>query len=300
VQEMDSTEETQVQKIDFLQTQRVPNILLNEKAVVITDNLNIRNAPSLNGTIIDKYHFGKIVIIYAIRDYKNTINGEYNCWYKLSNAEEVWANALFIKRFPFFINSVEKDYQDSSITIEINNIEQIGSKYYFSIYLLPDSENSIQIEINKTILVNDLHFNIIDNNYDNVYKLTYENMRKLKIELLPIIIQEKYLVEGTFGSSGSTYHMPGYKARYLVWDNGFISKLEISNKDEYFLSGLRIGEKSSYLEKILGFPAEIRYSESYNPIWIYLTSFNNNHVPQTISFEIENENIVNIKWEELL
>jgi hypothetical protein len=284
----------------------VPNILVNEKAVVITDNLNIRNSPSLDGTIIDKYYFGKIVTIRAIRDYKNSINGEYNCWYKLSDTEEVWANALFIKRFPFFINSIEKDNSagiygilSTSITIEINDIIEIDRKYYFSIYFLPDRTNKLQIEMDKTILVNNLHFNIIDNNYDNLYKSTYENMNELINELHPIIIQEEYLIQSTVGRSG-IYYMPGYKADYTTAFGGFITKFEVSNEDQYFFCGLRIGEKSSYLEKIFGFPTEIIYNESHNPIWVYRTSPYYEHMPQNLCFEIENNQIIIIKWEQEL
>jgi hypothetical protein len=292
-----------VQKIDFSQIQLVPNILVNEKAVVITDNLNIRNAPSLNGTIIDKYHFGKIVTIYAIKDYRNTINGEYNCWYKLSDTEEVWSNALFIKRFPFFINSAENiildDRWNISTTIEINDIIEINSKYYFGIYLLPDRTNKLQTGIDKTILINDLHFNIIDNNYSNLYKSTYENMKELIDELHPIIIQEEYFVESIpFADGGGIYYMPGYKAEYNdIWG---ISKLEITNKEQNFFYGLRIGERKSYLEKIFGLPMEIKYSGYNNPIWVYRTSPHYHHSPYTLSFEIENEQILNIIWKQEL
>jgi hypothetical protein len=295
--QVDSSEETKVQKTDTSQTQHVPDILVNEKAVVTTDNLNIRNLPSLDGTIIDNIYFGNVVTIYAIRDYKNTINGEYNCWYKLSNTEEIWANALYIKRFPFFINSDEYidwshvfyEYPSRAI-IKINNFNEFNGKYYFTIiHGYSDEPNELDVEMNTMISIDDIHFTILNNNYDNLYKIVNENIYKINEKLFPTITYDEYL------ASGGIYEKLGYKAFYSYINpayGGFIKKLEIKDKEERFICGLRLGEKRSYLEKIFGFPTEIKYDKSDNIIFSY-SLFND----EFVRFKIENDEITIIEWE---
>jgi hypothetical protein len=294
--QVDFTEETQEQKIDSSQTQRVTDILVNEKAVVITNNLNIRNSPFLNGTIIDKFYFGKIVTIYAIRDYQNIINGEYNCWYKLSNTEEVWANALYIKKFPFFINSDENFYSSNLLynsnfkhIIKINNItENNGIKYFNIIHGYNGDELEIEMDIKFSI--DAYHFTILDNYYDNLYKIVNENIYTIKDKIFPMIIPDKYLIE-----TDDIYEMPGYKVICHVMSSkygGFIRKIEITNKEEHFICGLQLGEKRSYLEKIFGIPTEIIYDE-YNELILSYRVFPDEY----IRFIIENDGITSIEWE---
>ena len=315
MQELDTTGFIQAQDTDVQQARHIIGVPVYEKAVIITDNLNIRNSPSFESAVVDKYYFGTVVSIYAIMDYGDVVNGEYNCWYKLSDTQEIWANSLYIKRFPFIVGSVESkwDYAYIPYTIEINDViktdmlntaEENGG-YRFKLLFLPYIHEALHVKIEKTILIDGfrineskggLHFEIIYNKYDNLHKLVNENMLQLKKRLQPIIMQEKYLVEGVLGVPDSVYSMPGYKVYYTAMEAGLINKMDVSTENERFLYGLRVGEKSSYLEKVLGSPIEIRYSERDNQVFYYITSLDNAYAPEILTFEIENGKIINIGW----
>jgi hypothetical protein len=270
-----------------------------EKAIVIANKLNVRDTSSFTGNVIDQYNFGKEVTIYVIRDYGNVINDEYNCWYSLSHTENIWVNSLYIKTFPFFVSSEEKKediwnpYVSKSI-IQIEDIKKVNNKNVFIIcndYDVYDNsyKETLSIEIDSLLIINDLHYNIIDNKYDNLYRLT-EIIEGIAGYLLSRIIQKEYLVEGEFKDTGSIYYNDGYRATYHILADEFIRKLEITNENEQFLPGLCIGGKSAYLEKILGTPSEKKYNESGYLTWYYY----GNHSP--LYFEIYNDKIISVNW----
>jgi len=268
-----------------------------DKAIIIADKLNVRDDSSFTGNIIDKYSFGKEVTIYATRDFGNVINNEYNCWYKLSNTEDVWANSLYVRRFPIYISSEEKvkdsfyDRYTSKAFIEIIDIIETNNKKYFIIGYGGSNYDKFQkIEIGSLLIVDDFHYNIIDNKFDNLFKLS-ENMCQI-VEKLSIIKKE-YLIKGEFEKTDSEYYFSGYRAIYHVLNSGFIKGLKITNKDEWLSFGLRIGTDSSYLEELFGAPTEKEYNESNNLVWYYYESYLYN--TNMIYFEIDdNGKIISI------
>jgi len=274
---------------------------IEEKAIIITDNLSIFDSPSFFGKKINQLAFGSIITIYAIGNNYNLANEQFNYWYKISNTEDLWINALFVKKFPFYVNSEEKGRWNEfhEVNILINDIN--NGEYLINIPLRKEEE--INIEVNKNIVIElfsfgklvEYNFIIFNSKYDNLCKLLMEYIYDTKRRIQSVIIQNEYLIEGNFMETDSIYYMPGYKAYYTIHNTGFIKGLEITNKDEEFLFGLRAGESSTYLEILFGPPMDLEYSNSKNLIWVYYIL---NGIK--VYFEIENDRVLSINYQAML
>lgn len=101
---------------ESIQTPEKEPSYISSGCINITKKLNVRNAPSVKGKTIRQASFGDCFHIWEERGSKMTKDGVYDLWYKISDKEE-WINALYSRKFPFYISSEEK------IKIEDRNIE---------------------------------------------------------------------------------------------------------------------------------------------------------------------------------
>jgi hypothetical protein len=83
---------------------------INDGAINITNNLNIRDTPSTKGNIVRQSFFGEYFSIYEKRGSGNIENGVMDLWYRVSDGE--WINALYLRTFPFYIAS-DKTFRDN-------------------------------------------------------------------------------------------------------------------------------------------------------------------------------------------
>jgi hypothetical protein len=81
----------------------------------IFNNLNIRDAPTVNSNTIRQSSFGDFFYVYDTKGTGVINNGVLDLWYKISFDREEWVNALFVRRFPFYIAS------DTKLPFSFNN-----------------------------------------------------------------------------------------------------------------------------------------------------------------------------------
>ena len=75
-------------------------------ALNVFNNVNVRNAPSLQGDVLRQSFFGEIFEIFETSGSGKIEDGVFDLWHRVSENEE-WVNALFLRSFPFYVASEE-------------------------------------------------------------------------------------------------------------------------------------------------------------------------------------------------
>jgi hypothetical protein len=127
-------------------------LFCQEKGIIFTENLRIRNNPSLNADIINTRSCCAVTI-YDKSGTKEFKNGIFDYWYKISENENQWVNAFYVAIFPIFFNF---DVTVNGKDYKILNMDNSGIMDY---YILDKGNVSIMQKDNA------LYNNIKDNPY---------------------------------------------------------------------------------------------------------------------------------------
>jgi hypothetical protein len=214
-----------------------PPSFLSHGVINITNNLNIRNAPALRGTILRQSSFGEFFSIYGQSGSGKIENGVLDLWYKVSPDEE-WINALYLRTFPFYIGSVEKNKQFEEdghfynmVKIEIQGHKIVEGK--MELYVVTKGGRS---PVNYSGFVDVLEEYTFDRFNVKLFDSTYNNLVSYIEEIR------------TIGSNADWYD-EGKVKRYSIeikdWDRTVGQNVYIEiNSDDINLTGIRVGSKA--------------------------------------------------------
>ena len=76
-------------------------------ALTVFDRVNMRDAPSLSGTVVRQAFFGDFFTVYDTSGSRVMENGVLDLWHRVSPDSELWINALFVRLLPFRIATRE-------------------------------------------------------------------------------------------------------------------------------------------------------------------------------------------------
>jgi len=170
----------------------------SETGFVFSDNLRIRNSPSINGSVISSISRKKITI-YDKQGTKRMRNGVWDYWYKISEAENHWVNAYYVATFPIFFRY---DLTANGKAYKIIGIDDYGIVHYY----ITSGTRGV-IEQRDTELFNRL----IDSKYIRVSELVNEINRQLNInEDTEAYILEQYKEECDISSLVLFYGLNTY------------------------------------------------------------------------------------------
>ena len=110
------------------------------EGVSYSDNLRVRNQPSLEGKVVKVLPCHTKVTIYDSEGSNRWINDTWDFWYKISDSKDEWVNAYYIGLFPFVVKSpTYYGYQQILVT-------DMDSDFNY-VYLNKDEENLNNKEI---------------------------------------------------------------------------------------------------------------------------------------------------------
>jgi len=107
---------------------------LENGGIVLTEILNVRDAPSITGNITRRVYFGEYFRVLDTQGSRRIENGVLDLWYCISRANNEWINALYTALLPFIISNEEKTEFDNSyhsyrtLTIMIDGYRETDSK----------------------------------------------------------------------------------------------------------------------------------------------------------------------------
>jgi hypothetical protein len=258
-----------------------------EKSLVTTDVLNVRDAPSLNGQVVQKYEFGDIVYIFCESGSGEILNNELDLWYKISETGNVWVNALYIKKFPFFIKSEAEDILYRCV-LKIEDCITENTKKYLTGRIVYGPEagrvkplGNITLELDYKIPVFDTYINVLDNNYNN--------LQELSNGFANVASKEMYeeLAASYNELSGGKYQTSNFSVEHSR--NRGIIQFTLFTQKYTFKYGIRVGRNVNYIKRILGEPYRI---DGNKLTYQTFTRINES----IIIFDIDNDIITNITW----
>ncbi len=161
-----------------------------ERGIIFTDNLRIRNAPSITGKVIgtcidevvveqngiaEILYKNKIINIYEKSGTKTMKDGVFDYWYKISDTMNCWINAYYVALFPIYFRyapvSGEEDYK-------IISIDETGLAHYL---ILDEYNSKNTIEKYDYTLYDELYKKMRDNSYLRLSEFIKDINEKLKI-----------------------------------------------------------------------------------------------------------------------
>ena len=98
-----------------------------ENAFVYTNNLQIKDAPSMNGNVIGSIS-RQTITIYDRQGTRKFENGVWDYWYKISKKHNQWVNAFFVATYPIYFRY---NLRFGGKNYKILNIYENGTVDYF-------------------------------------------------------------------------------------------------------------------------------------------------------------------------
>jgi hypothetical protein len=124
----------------------IVRVFAQEKGIIFTNNLRIRNSPSINAQIIgncsdkvivqvngknETIYNNKLIYVYDKKGSGRYIKGVWDYWYKISETENYWINGFYVAFFPIYF------HYDLSVAGYRYKIINIDNNYHFTYYLIP-------------------------------------------------------------------------------------------------------------------------------------------------------------------
>ena len=275
-------------------------------AINVFDNVNIRNNPSLAGRVVRQSAFGDYFNIFEKKGSGKIENGVLDFWYKISDDNEEWINALYLREFPFYIGSKEtshftEGYYINKLILKVNDCKITDEKIELLIKafgedkgplyrLSPISyEGYIDLQENYSFDPNEYHqqyynennlpefrVSLKGNTFDNFVK--YVNEIKEAGEKADQYQDENIILSrniSIYDERGSGYN------RYII-----------IGSEEIQLRGIRIGNTLNDIIAMFGDDYDY-YEDSiiYDGSWIEHFT-----VPNRLEFEMEEGKVVKIRY----
>jgi hypothetical protein len=226
-------------------------------SITITDELNVRSSPSIDGTIIQTKRFGDILHLYDQQGSGNFLleEGILDLWYKISPDREEWVNALYVKIFPFYIASEESLYRPdnggnamytSSVIVDVKNAYEDKGVWLLNMdvfYHRGDTDESHgkyprTVNIEESYIFNNKTVRLKENLFNNVVELYNDIQSKIyEIPIPPFVAWSWY-----------HYDADGYD----------LSEIEL-------IYGIETGKPIDYIMGILG-PYDF---QEYDNVFVY-------------------------------
>ena len=137
-------------------------------AIAITDVLNVRTSPSVNGEIIKTKKFGDVFQVYDEQGSGGFLPGVrvVDSWYKIALDKEEWVNAYYVRKFPFYIageNSINhpdnggNDMYTRSLIAYVKNAYEDNGTWFLNmdIYSLEDGVGGFYKEYSRSEQIKD-------------------------------------------------------------------------------------------------------------------------------------------------
>jgi len=172
--------------------------------IVLSNNVKIRDNPSINSNIIREVSFPEVFTIYEITGTGIYNNGILDKWARISNNKSEWINYFFISSFPFVISGNDgffygsKDYN----TIIIHSIfpRNNTGNLYFSVHRNSDSFNDIIKRYHVIVSPTIEGIKVIDNAWTRLFNFCdnfFEYVKNIDGRLLgwKIIIEDNILLD---------------------------------------------------------------------------------------------------------
>jgi hypothetical protein len=95
----------------------------SDGVINVTNILDIKDSPSIEGNVIGQSSFGDHFYIWKTQGSRRIENGILDLWYKISYDNEEWINALYLRHLPFFIASdTTRDFGFDSGNYNVNHV----------------------------------------------------------------------------------------------------------------------------------------------------------------------------------
>lgn len=104
---------------------------LEEQYIVFSDNVNIRNAPSINSSVIRIMSYPDPITVYELKGSGEYINGILDKWARINMNSSEWINYFYIAKIPFVVRFNGNPQYDSKDSIVIKAIYKEDSTYFF-------------------------------------------------------------------------------------------------------------------------------------------------------------------------
>jgi hypothetical protein len=243
------------------------------EAFIYKNTINIMDSPSVYGQIIGKHYFGEIVLIYEESGTKELQNGVYDLWYKISQNDNKWINALSFNQFPFYVLSVEKDYDfnpdayDMSYTykgiIEIFGYEFVDEKMFLKMYVNMYSTMNIY-PLTVELEIDDLHYRILDNKYMNFLELVSDfcNIRNT-IGIIKSEFKEENKINYGRYEFYEEYSTSDFYAFFAIrGSGGLFRELKLLTSRYILKYGINVGLSIDTVIELIGDPHTKTYEEA--------------------------------------
>jgi hypothetical protein len=207
-----------------------------DKWIVVSNNVNVRDNPSVNSKVIKQISFPETINVYEIKGSGLIKNGILDKWAKIAPDNPEWINYYYITTFPFVVSAdTEYNYDsegESTYIIEGYYIRDGQTILRVKRNMNPYYHKDIEFEVAAAIVVRDAI--IIDNPRTRLYNFCegfssyVEKIKPTKVRLKTIIDTDVLLDYGiqigidigqvtkTFGNAyqqeGNIYH---YEAFYV-------------------------------------------------------------------------------------
>jgi len=311
---------------ESIQTSEKEPFFISDGCINITKKLNVRNAPSVKGKTIRQASFGDCFHIWEEKGSKTTKDGVYDLWYKISADKEEWINALYSRKFPFYISSEERlkalsyDGEYRKLTVKIEGYREIDGKkelmadvegfdraigYYFCPvafrgFVELQEKYSFPLERKKFENYNKHEFDEIVSTAQLEYKVTlldsmFEILRNYSLEM-----EEINNLYNRFNDAeeGGHVYLDGKEVYFGINDVDYeryrldydpwssIEKFNI-NSSEIVLTGIRVGSKGDDVFVYFGNDFT-SFSKGYSELITYSLGYYYNHefFPYRIIFDL--------------
>jgi hypothetical protein len=307
---------------------------ISDGCINITKKLDVRDAPTADGKILYQSSFGDCYKVWEERGSKKTENGVFDLWFKISADKEEWINALYAKKFPFFISSSERidfknEYNEEyrKMTMKIEGYRETGGKKELmakvegfdrkdtSFYTSVEFRGFVELQEEYSFPTDQKVYKMISGNIQSEYKITlldnmFENLRSYSSEMEKIgELYNRHIDEED---------EPVYKYRYENYTNiddidtndvdyedylmGYIwRKTIVINSPEIVLTGIRVGSKGDDVFVQFGndfTSLSVKYTEQITYSLGY--HFNNGYYPIRIIFVLNDDRVVRIVYSMVL
>jgi hypothetical protein len=318
---------------ESIQTPEKEPFFISDGCINITKKLNVRNAPSIKGKIIRQASFGDCFHIWEEKGSKITKDGVFDLWYKVSADKEEWINALYARKFPFYISSDEKikvkdrdiEYRKLIMKIEgyreidgkkelmadVESLEKIPDGIFFSPvafrgFVELQEKYSFPFDQKKFEDYNKYEFDKIVSAAQLEYKATlldsmFEILRNYSLEIEEINNLYNWFI---YAEEGETVYFNGKEVYFNISDVDYEEYIERPksgtttfniNSSEIILTGIRVGSKE---EDVLAYFGNdfTSFSIGYSELITYSLGCNtsNQYFPHRIIFDLVNGEVKKI------
>lgn len=104
---------------------------LESQYIIFSDNVNIRNAPSINSSVIRIMSYPDPITVYELKGSGEYRKGILDKWARISMNESEWINYFYIVKVPFVVRFNSNPQYDSQDSMVIKAIIKQDSTYFF-------------------------------------------------------------------------------------------------------------------------------------------------------------------------